>query len=272
MIHFWRAEWMARSGQGPSSFVFVQLAAWDAGKTGRLPGNVSSVRLGQADAETRPLADPGAAWVAGDGVDAAAMVVTIDLGSRGIPTLVHPKNKTEVARRTGLVMHRVTYAHYRNDSQTPAFPRISVVRRAGPGVVAVTFSAGGGLHLWPTHNCTVCCGKEAVLFEAGAQNTTVEGGGWVAVQNFSISTTGGEVVLHGGAALDQAKYLRFLIADYPECVLHNEFDLPAGPFLVEIGEEKSGGERWGAVERGGERVDAGKAAGPPLGWNTWVSL
>jgi hypothetical protein len=97
LISSWRDAWMAGSGNGPFSFLFVQLAAWDALQTGRLPGNVTSIRLGQADAQTRARQNPLAPASPSDPAVDTGMVVAIDLGSRGIKTEVHPRNKSEVA-------------------------------------------------------------------------------------------------------------------------------------------------------------------------------
>ena len=138
---------MAGSGNGPFSFLFVQLAAWDALQTGRLPSNVTSIRLGQADAQTRARQNPLAPASSSDPAVDTGMVVAIDLGSRGIKTEVHPRNKSEVARRMGILLRRITYATYDNHTvDSPAFGAVRGDDSSGLTVDTKATANGGTGH------------------------------------------------------------------------------------------------------------------------------
>ena len=253
LIRSWREAWMAGSGNGPFSFLYVQLAPWLAFRSGRLPGNVTSVRLGQADVQPAP-ATHGLSSTRADPVVDTGMVVTIDLGDRGTKTDVHPRNKSEVARRMAVLLRRVTYATYDDGTlQHPSFlgaHLLGYVAGGGGGSHVVTVSVAlshvgtdDKLVLRPTLKCIECChletaGKPSDMMQIGLSNTTVPADGWV---NASVVMGDSGVItvkatLPTSAALSGSPlFVRYAASDYPECVVAKQQGrLPAGPFLAPV--------------------------------------
>lgn len=277
---------MAGSGNGPFSFLFVQLAAWDALQTGRLPGNVTSIRLGQADAQTRARQNPLAPASSSDPAVDTGMVVAIDLGSRGIKTEVHPRNKSEVARRMGILLRRITYATYDNRTvDSPAFGAVRADDSSGLTVVHITMAHVGrsGLHLHPTHNCTECCalelaGKPSGMIQLGTSDVTVPGNGW---RNTSVHLSGDLITATAAAELTddwRPSYVRYLAVDFPECVVMDVSPgshLPAGPFLEPVPETQPNNVNTIPVvahdtaEHTVKKVSKAPLILPAMGFNTW---
>ena len=275
--------------------------------TGRLPGNVTSIRLGQADVQPSPRPRPLASTAPSDPVVDTGMVVTVDLGDRYTATDVHPRNKTEVARRMGTLLRRVTYATY--DSSTVQHPRLEAATfvndaTAAPAArskvntvtVRVQFSHVADLvGFQHTHSCIDCCTyedarKASSMVQLGTSNSTVPataGSGWY---NATVTLSSTEPGVFTASAIvptsvaSDVMYVRYAASDYPECVLVGDGQLPAGPFLEEIvktvntnGARTAGHDGNADVAAladvsAAQHVEVGGAASlllPAMGFNSW---
>jgi sialate O-acetylesterase len=142
MIRAWRANW----GDAQLPFYFVQLPNWADDN----PRARTWARLREAQAKALEL-------------PATAMVVAIDVGD---PDDIHPKSKTEVARRLALAAKAQLYG-ISGDSMGPTF---AGVLREGAALRVRFNHAGSGLvaHQRPVQSLEIA-GADKVFYAATAK-------------------------------------------------------------------------------------------------------
>lgn len=248
-------------------------------------GDTSIIRLAQAD--TLPHI----------GLDTTGMAVAIDLGDPKAPAGdVHSRLKEQVAYRLALQAMHVAYAfqegedvvNYDHPDLTPdpfplhfSGPMISSAARTD-GQVTLTFEYADGLFLNETAGCEIhrgtgfdgkpiggeCCkAKDTFQLCSGDPGNST----WMRCANATITELGSArpdtVVLTAPAGGAPFTHVKYAYSNYPQCVLYNKYDLPAGPFLQPI-------EAAGAVAIVSASVPASKqmvapAMTPPMGLNSW---
>ncbi|XP_065831212.1 uncharacterized protein [Oscarella lobularis] len=238
MITSWRDVW----GIGDFAFLFVQLAPYGSSTADA----VSYVR--QAMLETLP--SPG-----GD-IDTTGMAVIIDLGEAD--HRVHPQNKTEVGRRMALQLLHVALGLQQPEVNFsgPSLVRASAMSN---GMVVIEFEYASGMFWNGSHGCVQCC-KGASPVQVTSEERTVDNATWF---NTTATVQGTKLIVKpmGMAQNSVPKAIRLNFNDFPECVLFNEYLLPASPFLA-------------AVETAKDNVFdvfpvVNELKTPPMGFNSW---
>ena len=259
LINGWRDLW----GMGDIAFVYAQLAP-------------NPIPLAHAHPDAPGLAVKGfpalriaqaaALPVAGGAVDTTGMAVTMDLGDVGNlfnssdpsdPPVggIHPRRKSEVARRMALQALHVAYARQvPGPSQVginPPYdgfadgPKLLAVAVAG-GVMTLTLGNAAGLALAPTADCNLtaasngialaspngkCCTDERTFelrFEGEAADAA-----WHATGVTHVDAAAGTVAVPLATAdVGMAvASVRYAYTYYPSCVLVNSNGIPLGPFV-----------------------------------------
>eukprot|EP01051_Picozoa_sp_SAG22_P007476 SAG22_NODE_528_length_9431_cov_7.192135_4_plen_420_part_00 len=260
MINTWRDAW---TGIGDFPFLWVQLAPYTGYANYAGHGDVSTIRLAQAD--DLPHIS----------LDTTGMAVAIDLGDPKAPAGdVHSRQKDPVAYRLALQAMHAAYAYQEGENVTnhdhpDLTPTPFTLHFSGPlvasagasaaaagdgggGSIIVSFTHGEGLYLNDTLGCEIhrgidfegkpiggdCCkAKDTFQLCTGdlantsalvcANATTVKLG-----DDGTVTLTGDSAA----AALLGAPptSVRYAYSNYPQCALYNKYKLPAGPFVTAI--------------------------------------
>jgi sialate O-acetylesterase len=190
LIRDWRATW----AQGDFPFLFVQLPGFGDVATTVRPSAWAELREAQKNA----LEEPN-----------TAMAVTLDLGNMRD---IHPRNKTEVARRLALIAMAEVYGEKRVPWSGPVPAEIS---SDGPHMV-VRFDHADGLKaanddpLWG--------------FQIAGEDKQLR---------FAYARVEGNSVIVWHPRIRKPMYLRYAWSDYPLANLVNGAGLPAGPFRTD---------------------------------------
>lgn len=306
MINEWRDAW---TGIGDFPFMWAQLAPY----TGYAPfagkGDISTVRLAQADDLPHI------------GLDTTGMAVTIDLGDPKAPAGdVHSRVKDPVAYRLALQAMHAAYAFQEGENVTnwdhpKLTPHPFPLHFSGPlvteaamhaqandnadadadaGKLTIKFAHGEGLYLNDTRGCDIhrginfagqpiggeCCkAKDTFQVCTGDDKNTST----LSCVNATGHTLGeGEVTVTwspsklqqaaAGAsdgAAGAATSVRYAYANYPQCAMFNKYDLPAGPFVAKIA---TSSETALAAAAPPSSEGVGVCKTPPMGVNTWNSF
>ncbi len=164
MINAWRDAW---KGIGDFPFIYAQLAPYTG--NAKIPGfgDISIIRLAQADAQPHI------------GLDTTGMAVTIDLGDPSAPLGdVHSREKEQVAYRMALQAMHVSYAfqsgeavlNHEHPDDTPnpfnlsfSGPILNSISRAmhhSDADMMLSFAYGEGLYLNDTLGCKIHRGQD----------------------------------------------------------------------------------------------------------------
>lgn len=229
MIQGWRARWKI----GDFAFHFVQLATQTSSVNPNYDWN--HLRLEQMTA--LPL--PGI-----NTTDTTGMAVTYDLGDPTSPyTSIHPRNKTEVARRLALQVLHTAYAlqYPRGESWLTYFNPVPVrtqwITMNSTNLVEITFTTldNNGIYVANTANCWECCINAKDTFQI-ANNITI--GPWMNT-TFTLYGTGPATVvlvnpLQSVTDLSNM-YIRYVPGTYPQCAVYSVGSaIPAAPFTLPI--------------------------------------
>jgi hypothetical protein len=221
--------WRRRFRIGDYGFVYAQIANVMPNATPSY--NWNQIRTEQAAALPRP----------GGATDTTGMAVTYDLGDPTSPyTSIHPRNKTEVARRLALQVLHVTYAlqypsagtwlNYRGPEAEGASP----IAAAAGTAIRVTFSTldGLGLYVADTANCWECCAGSHDTFQLAVDVT----GPWVNTTLAPVQS-GADAVVVTPVTPSGKPYLfiRYAANTYPQCAIYAVGSaMPAPPVLLAI--------------------------------------
>jgi hypothetical protein len=296
MVNAWRDAWR---GIGDFPFLFVQLAPYSGYSPFAGHGDTSTIRLAQADALPKI------------GLDTTGMAVTIDLGDPSAPAGdVHSRQKEEVSRRLALAALHVAYAVQEgegilNTEDSKATPEPLVpLHYSGPALLSaqggasqttLTFGFAGGanssgmLRLGDTLGCKehrgidfhgnaiggeCCAAHDTFQLCTGSAAVSANSTELSCANATSITLGAAGVVTLGGTAPGGAPptVVRHAYANYPQCALYNEQNLPASPFVAKI--QYPGAAAAPAAPRAavGAARSAGKNATPPMGVNSWNSF
>jgi sialate O-acetylesterase len=190
MIRDWRATW----GQGDFPFLFVQLPGFNDVATHVYPSHWAELREAQKSA----LEEPN-----------TGMAVTLDLGH---PRDIHPRNKSEVARRLVLIATAKVYGEARVPWSGPVPAEFSL---DGPHMV-IRFDHAEGLR---TANDDPLQGFQV----AGADKQL----------RFAHARVEGNTVVIWHPKIRKPLHVRYAWADNPFANLVNGAGLPAGPFRTD---------------------------------------
>eukprot|EP00039_Didymoeca_costata_P005551 m.82420 g.82420 ORF g.82420 m.82420 type:complete len:933 (+) comp12870_c0_seq3:75-2873(+) len=286
MINAWRDAW---KGIGDFPFLYVQLAPY----TGYAPfaghGDISTIRLAQAD--TLPHI----------GLDTSGMAVAIDLGDPEAPAGdVHSRLKEQVAYRLALQALHVMYAFQEGENVTNSdypneTPNPQPLHFSGPmpndissdgSSVTISFDYGYAMYLNDTQGCKIhrginfdgkmiggeCCkAKDTFQLCTGSRtNTTTLS--CTNVTSIDILPNSNKIMLKVDGEDDLSAYtvVRYAYANYPQCALYNKYELPSGPFVMALPGATVKNEVSGKDEVAGkERVLDPPAQTPPMGLNSW---
>ena len=244
---------------------YVSLAAYDStdadGGSERSTSGLPRMRLDQNSVLSLPN---------------TGVALALDLGDNGrVPFTprsarhggIHPRNKTEVARRMALAYAATGLNQTDVIATGPVFAAATATTTgssssssssdAGAVTVTVSFTAGsvgGGIAMSPTAQCNLvdprvtsvaaCCSSVPRNTNKGNKSITSDGGvpfelldshtgEFVLAAKTTISADGKSVVLVGppGVAFSAVRYCE---QGYPLCVLRNGAGLPAMPFLANL--------------------------------------
>ena len=254
MINQWRDAW---TGIGDFPFHYVQLAPYTGYAKFAGHGDISTIRLAQADSQSKI------------GLDTSGMAVAIDLGDPLAPAGdVHSRHKNEVARRLALQAMHVMYAFQWGENvsnpvypqKTPApfplhfsGPQLTGAAMATSMEAVLTFAkeTAMGLFLNDTMGCAIhrgigfagqpiggeCC-KAKDTFQLCTGDAAANTSTLVCVNATSVKLDGtaGTVKLEWAATPNAAAptSVRYAYSNYPQCALYNSDKLPAGPFVVAL--------------------------------------
>ena len=295
MINQWRDAW---TGIGDFAFIYAQLSAY-TGVMNSGFGDISVIRLAQRDSLSHI------------GLDTTGMAVTFDLGDPTAPLGdVHSRHKDPVARRLALQALHVMYAYQEGETVTnhvaPQLSNNMTLHYSGPMLTAATMDAsassvtvsfdfGSGLHLNDTMGCKIhrgigfngrpiggeCCAAHDTfqLCTGDVTNTTMLG--CVNATSVTLDSRAGTVTLGwGGTRRDESSdgptttptSVRYAYANYPQCALYNEAELPASPFVATLdvlGVDAATARVTGTASVAGEAALIAPALTPPMGLNSW---
>ena len=213
---------------------FVSLAAYgsdDSNDTERSADGLPRIRLDQNSVLSLPN---------------TGVALALDLGDNGkIPWTppsgrhggIHPRNKTEVARRLVLAYAKASLG-LNVIASGPVFAAATAVTAAN--VVTLSFTnTDGGVVLSPTAQCkpTPCCPPAGVPRhknnDQGVPFEVLVDGVYVLPAKTTITMDGKSVQLALPAGV-KATGVRYCQQGYPMCVLRNGAGLPAMPFVANI--------------------------------------
>jgi sialate O-acetylesterase len=193
----WMADWRKRFEAPELPFLIVQLANY---------GPAASAPAESGNAELR---EAQRAVVAND--KHAGLAVTIDIGERSD---IHPANKQELGRRLAQAARHVVYG----EALAPSGPVAKRASRSGKDLVVEFDDVQGRLSAYGARN--------VVGFEVcGAPKGTCQ---------FVDGIAAGNSVRIDATENSTATRVRYCWADSPICTLHDEAELPSGPFELAI--------------------------------------
>jgi len=213
MIRAWRRAWAPDDPypSGAFPFLFVQLAAYISGDPDirvSLPG----VRRSQEMAQ----------WT----VENTGMASAIDLGDLNSPyDNIHPRNKTEVARRLVLQARRLVYGEA---DVVADGPRAMAALKASNGVIEVAFSTPAQSLRLVNNTCPPTLDRaQCGAFQAFTAHFLWEDCEFPKLG--SSSPTSVHVQCDPSASL-----LRYAFAEWPLAVVYDSTGLPASPFVLPV--------------------------------------
>ena len=219
------ADWRDKFGYSDAElpFYFVLLAPFD--------GLDPQLRLAQLTA-----------WTGSNNVGVAS---AIDLGDRGAPQVIHPRNKSFVGERLARWVRRDIYGQQAFPlGPEPITEANDILVTADGTKVTMVLSyhvteVNSGLYMLPTPDCTTCChgGAGALLVtinDPGNSNAsatpyrppiTIDQQAYTVTATFNLSAPVSE----------QATAVVGLAAEaWPQCVLYNRYNVPALPFITTV--------------------------------------
>ena len=189
MINDWRERW----GQEQFTFLFVQLANYQARKD--QPGPSAWAELREAQSMTLKLPMTGQA-------------VTIDIGEA---TDIHPKNKQDVGKRLALAALKVSYG----EDVVFSGPTYKDMKIDGKKVTLTFDNVGSGLD---------AKGGQLKGFAVAGKDRQF---------HWADAEIDGEKVVVSSAEVPDPVAVRYAWADNPEATLYNGDGLPASPFRTD---------------------------------------
>ena len=270
MINQWRDAWR---GIGDFPFLYAQLAPYTGYAKFAGHGDISIVRLAQADSLSHI------------GLDTTGMAVTIDLGDPKAPLGdVHSREKDPVAYRLALQAMHVMYAYQWGENVTNgAYPEKVVLpslHYTGPELVTatldsstssatLTFAHGDGMFLNDTMGCAIhlgidfhgrliggeCCkahdtfqlctgdlSNTTMLECVNATDVKIDGAkgtvtlGWGGVGTDFVANVWTDAAEGKRMVSEETTFtsVRYAYANYPQCAIYNSDKLPAGPFVASL--------------------------------------